>query len=120
MAGGTPDVAKGFVPGEVELLGQGVEVAERDARHRVHELLESRRIAVELLEHRLPGVLDLVLGLAGLQRFGEIAPEAIEPRIGHLEDAADVGRAALVQKCRGLGGVAVAAIPAVPVAFQEP
>ena len=43
--------------------------------HRVHELLEPGRVGVELVEHRLAGVLDLVLRLAGPQRLGEVAPE---------------------------------------------
>src|ERR671919_372428 len=67
------DVAHRLVSREVELLGERVEVAERDALHRFHELLEARGVAVELLEHRLAGVLDLVLGLAGAQRLGQIA-----------------------------------------------
>ena len=45
-----------------------VEVGARDAGHRAHELLEPRQVGVELLEHRLLAVLDLVLRLAGLER----------------------------------------------------
>ena len=34
---------------------EGLEVDARQAGHRAHELLEPRRVAVELLEHRLSG-----------------------------------------------------------------
>jgi hypothetical protein len=84
LAGGTSDVADRLVLGEVDLLSQRVGIAERDALHRFHELLQPRRVAVELVEHRLAGVLDLVLRLAGPQRLGEIAPESIKPRVAHL------------------------------------
>ena len=120
LAGRAPDVAHRLVLREVELLGQRVEVSQRDALHRGHELLEPRRVAVELVEHRLAGVLDLVLRLARLQRLGQIAPERIQPCIGHLQDSADVGRAPLVQEHRGLGSVAIAATASVAVALQEP
>lgn len=65
-AAGAPDIADGVVLREVKLLGQRLEVSELQALHRCHELLEPRRVAVELLEYRLTGVLDLVLGLAGV------------------------------------------------------
>ena len=76
LTGGAAHVAERLVLGEVELLRQRLERAHGDPGHRVHELLEPVRVAVELLEHRLAGVLDLVLGLAGPQRLGEIAPES--------------------------------------------
>ena len=101
LTGCAAHVAERLVLREVELLRQRAERARGDPGHRVHELLEPGRVAVELLEHRLAGVLDLVLGLSGLQGLGEIAPESIQPRVGHLEDPADVGRARLVEKDRG-------------------
>ena len=119
LACGAPDIADRLVLGEVELRSQRVEVAERDSRHRLHELLEPRRVAVELVEHRLAGLLDLVLGLPGLQRLGEIAPEWIEPLVGHLQDSADVGRAPLVQERRTLSRVAIAAVAPLTVPLQE-
>ena len=118
--GGASDVADRLVLGEVELLRECVEVAERDSLHRVHELLEPRRVAVQLVEHRLAGVLDLVLRLPGPQRLGEIAPESIQPGVQHLEDPADVRRALLVEERRGLRRVAIAAVGAVAVALEEP
>jgi hypothetical protein len=65
-------------------------------------------------------VLDLVLRPSRLQRLGEVAPEPIQPRVGHLEDPADVVGTALVQEGGGLGGIAVAALGTVPVPLQEP
>jgi hypothetical protein len=48
-----------------------------------------------------------VLGLSGSQRLGERAPERIQPRVGHLEDAPDVGRLRPVEKKVGFCGVGV-------------
>ena len=111
-AGGAAHVADRPVPREVELLRQRLEVAARDAGHRAHELLEASGVAVELLEHRLAGVLDLVLRATGLERLRQISPEAVEAGIRHLENPADVGRAVLVEEDGGVRGVAVAAVRA--------
>ena len=120
LTGGAADVTDRRVPREVDLLGEGVEVARGDARHGAHELLEARRVAVELLEHPGTRALDLVLRLACLQRFGQVAPERIEPGVGHLEEATDVGRALLVQERRRLRRVAIPSVVAVAVAPEEP
>ena len=53
-------------------------------------------------------MLDLVLRAAGAEPLGEIAPEAIEARVGHLEDAAHELRAVPVEEQRRLRRVAVA------------
>src|SRR5215213_332278 len=91
LAGGPTDVAERGVSGEVELLGQDLKIPQGDALHRLHELLKASRVAVELVEHRLAGMLDLVLRLAALQSLGQVTPEAIQPRVCHLQDPADVG-----------------------------
>ena len=65
------------------------------------------------------GVFYLVLRLAGFERFGQVAPEPVEPRVGHLEEAAEIGRTLLVEECRRPGGGAVATAGAVAVAVQE-
>jgi hypothetical protein len=60
--------------------------------------------------------LDLVLGLSGLERLGEVAPESVKARVAHLQEPADVGRAALVEEGGGLNGVSIAAVGSIPVA----
>ena len=62
--GRAADVAQRLERREVELLGERLEVDAREAGHRAHELLEPRQLGVELLEHALLAVLDLVLRLA--------------------------------------------------------
>jgi hypothetical protein len=118
QAGRAPDVAHRLVPGEVELLGQRLEVGPRDPLHRGHELLEPRRVAVELLEHRPAGVHDLVLGPAGPQRLGQVSPESVQARVRHLEDPSDVRGAPLVQR-RRFGRVAIAALAPDAIALEE-
>ena len=53
-----------------------------------------------------------MLRLARPQSLGEMVPEAEEPEVGHLEDAADVRRLPPVEEEIGLGRVRVdAAVP---------
>ena len=118
LAGCTAHVAERLVPGEVELLRKRSERAQGDPGHRIHELLEPVWVAVELLEHRLARVLDLVLGLASLQSLGEIPPESKQPRVGHLENPADVGRARLVEKDGGRLRIAVERITPFTLAIE--
>src|SRR5204863_2065816 len=89
-----------------ELLGDRSAGAEAEARHRLEEALQSFRIVVEDLEE-IAALLGLVLRRAGLEALGERAPEAVEPRVAHLEEAAEIGRLAAVQEELGLGGIAV-------------
>src|SRR5262245_44216748 len=119
LAGGAADVAQRLVAREVELLREGAEVARRDAAHGVHELLEALRVAVQLLEHPRAPMLDLVLRLPGAERLGEVPPEAVETRIRHLEEAADVAGAFAVEEERGLGRVPVAGRRSVAVTLEE-
>ncbi len=91
-----------------------------EAAHRGHELLEARRIGVQLVEHRAAVVLDLVLRLAGFQRRAEIVPVAEEPRVQHLQHAAHVAGLVLVEERRGVRRVAVLARGAVADAVEEP
>src|SRR5262249_28893818 len=104
---------------EVELPREGLEVEAREAGHRAQELLEARLLGVELLEHALAAVLDLVLRLAGAQRGGEVVPEAEQARVEHLEDGADVARARAVEKEAPRGRVAVARGGPGAVALEE-
>jgi hypothetical protein len=46
---------------------------------------------------------------AGAQGLGQLAPEGVQPGVGHLQDAADVGGLAPVEEVVRLGGVRVAA-----------
>ena len=120
LTGRAAHIAQSLVLGEVEGLGQGVEAAHRCAGHGVHELLQTSGVAVQLVEHRPAGVLDLVLRLTCLQRLGEVAPEPVQPGVAHLQHTADVGRAGFVEKCCRLRGVGVAGVRAVAVADQHP
>ena len=119
LAGRTTDVADGAIAREIELLGERPEVGGRDPAHRVHELLEALGLAVELGEHRRPGVLDLVLRLTGAQPFGEIAPEAIQPGVGHFEEPAHELGAVPIEEQRRLGRVAVARVGPVAIALEK-
>src|SRR6185295_19270986 len=74
---------------------------------------------VELLEHALAPVLDLVLRLARAQRFGQVMPEPEEPRVEHLEDAADITRARLVEVQRSGGSVEVLRRRTIALAIEE-
>ena len=68
-----PPTSQRAVGGEVELLRQRLKVTGRGAFHRVHELLQPGWVAVQLLEHRLPDVLDLILRLPDPQSLRESA-----------------------------------------------
>src|SRR5215213_6625051 len=116
---GPADVANGSVVGEVETLGEGTGGIERDPRHRVHELLQAVRIAVQLFEQGSAAVFDLVLRLSGLQRLGEVSPEPVEPAVEHFQQAADVGRLVGVEELRGVAGVAILAAWSVAVSLQK-
>ena len=52
-------------------------------------------------------VLGFILQLTSAQCRGEVVPESVEPVVGHLQNAADVGRLLLVQKQGCLRRVAV-------------
>ena len=104
---------------EVELLGERLEVDARDAGHRVQELLQPRRLGVELLEHPVAAVLGLVLWLPGAKRLGKILPEAEQAGVQHLEDAAHVAGAGPVQVEDTGSCVAVRRAGAVAVAIEE-
>ena len=119
QSGCAANVGERRIAAEVELLCEELEVSGGNACHRVHELLEARRVRVELVEHRPAGHLDLVLGGAGPQGFGEIGPEGVEARVGHLEDAADIGRLVPVQEHRAVRGVGVDRVGAVSRSLEE-
>ena len=93
-----PDVSEGpvLVPGEPRCDCQVCSVAEPG--HRREELLQPGRIRVERFEERCVPGLCLVLNLPGSERFGEVAPEAVQAVIGHLQDAAEVGGFPLVEE----------------------
>ena len=65
------------------------------------------RLGVKRLEEPGSAAAQFVLGQARAQRLGEVAPERIQPVIGHFEDPADVGRLAAVEEEGGFGGVAI-------------
>src|SRR5437762_13498208 len=97
QAGSAANVAKRLERREIKLIGQGLEVDARKAGHRGHELLESWRLLVKLLEHALLSVLDFVLRFAGAERLGQVVPELEQPRVEQDEDAADIAQADLAE-----------------------
>ena len=107
QAGRAADVAERLEFREIKLLRERLEVDAREAGHRAHELLQPGQVRVELLEHALLAVLDLVLRLAGAQRLGQIVPELEEPRVEHDQDAADVTRAGFVEEQRAFRRVEI-------------
>ena len=109
----------GPVRREVELLRESLEVRERDAGHRVHELLDPLRIAVKLFEQSRAAVLHLVLRLAGLERFGKVSPEWVKPRIHHLEKTPDVRAAVTIEKVSRFLGIAVLRRLALAISRQQ-
>src|SRR5262249_40003294 len=113
------DVAHGLVRREIELLRERLEVGERDAGHRVHELLEPLGVAVKLFEHSFAAVLHLVLRFARLQSFGQVSPESVKPRIRHVEKTADMGTAVAVEKVSGIFRIAVLCGLALAVSRQH-
>ena len=72
--------------------------AAADPGHRGQKAFQSSRIGIQGFEHARPAGPDFVLRLAGAERFGEMAPERIQPLVRHLENAADVGRLLAVEK----------------------
>ena len=64
-------------------------------------------------------MLHFVLRLAGLERFGEVAPETVKSRIRHLEEAAHIRAAVSVEEVSGLLRVPVSRRLSVAIAGQH-
>ena len=94
---GSPDVDDRAVAVPGELVGDRHRRAHADAGHGMEELREALSVLVEGGEEVLANG-RLVLGKAGAQRIGERAPKGVEPDVGHLQDAADIGRLGLVEE----------------------
>ena len=120
QAGRAADIAERLIAREIELLGERFEVDARQAGHRAEELLELRRVGVELLEHAfLPPCLISFCGCPGAQRFRQIVPELEQPRVEHLQNAADVARAAAIEIKSAGGRVEILRVGAVAFALEE-
>ena len=65
-------------------------------------------------------MLDLVLWLSGFQGLGEVTPESVKPCVRHLEDAADVGGARLVEKDALRLVIAVLRVAPFTLAIEQP
>ena len=83
-----------------------------DSGHGSQKLFEPGRFSVKGLEGIGGSVSNLVLRKSRAERRGEVVPKGIEPMVGHLQDAADIGRLAFVEKEVGAVGVVIAAIAA--------
>src|SRR5277367_3499541 len=68
------------------------------AGHGFQELLEPCRFGVKSYERIGATVSRLVLRKSRSERRGETAPKRIQPAVGHLENATDIGWLALVEK----------------------
>ena len=58
-------------------------------------------------------------GLAGPEALGQVAPERIEPRVGHLEESAHELWAVAIEERRGLRRVPIASLGSVAVALEK-
>ena len=103
---------------EGELRGDRLVRGLADAGHRGEEAAQSRGLGVERGEEGA-ALLHLVLRQAGVQRLGEVVPEAEQAFVRHLEHSADVGRLALVEEQAGRSGVAVRALLALEKAKRH-
>ena len=116
---GAADVAQGLVVGEVEFFGKHFTVGELEALHGVQEGFEHGRVAVKRFKDGSAGVFDFVLRLAGAEPFGQVAPEAVEPRVAHFKEAADVtGLIAVEVEIGGFGVAVLGRVPAT-VLFEK-
>ena len=103
-----------ILPGELARDGEVGSAA--DAAHGAEEVAEAIGVGVEGLEEIVTAVARLVLWFAGAKRGGEVAPEAVEASVGHLQDAADVRGLVLVEEeigGRRIGVVSVVALEAI-------
>jgi hypothetical protein len=92
---------------------------EAQAGHAGEELAQARGVAVERAEEVVAAVADLVLRLAGAQALGQRAPERVQPRVAHLEDAAGVRGLGLVEEEVRVARVAVLRLLTGPVALEH-
>ena len=119
QAGRPTHVTDRVIPGEIELLGQGLKITSRNPAHRIHELLEPLGFAIELSEHGRARVFDLVLWAAGPESVGEIAPESVQAGVGHFQEAAHELWALPIEEQRGFRCIAIAGLRAVAVAVEK-
>src|SRR5882757_2243269 len=85
------EVDEGVVALPGELVGNGHGCTHADTGHRVHELLELRRIAVKGVEEAI-ATNGLVLWFTGAKCLGECAPERIEMGGGVVENSSCIQR----------------------------
>jgi hypothetical protein len=116
---GAADVAQRLVTREIELLREGQEIAGGDPRHRLHELLEPLRLAVQDFEHAGAAVLGFVLWFAGAQRVRQVAPERVKASVGHLEESTHVLWTAPIEELQRLDGIAITRAGAFAITLQE-
>lgn len=78
--------------------------------HRAEKPVQPSRIGIERCKGVLSSTLSLVLQFTGAHGLCERSPEAIESRIRHLEDPADVGWLGSIEKQVRVWGIAVDAV----------
>src|SRR3990167_3543748 len=83
------DIGEGLVVLPGKLLRNPAAGPDAEARHGLQKPFKPLRIAIERAEEIAAGF-HLILRLAGAEPVGERPPKAIQPRVAHFEDAADV------------------------------
>src|SRR5712692_799789 len=101
------DVPKGLVSSPRESLGHDLGGTDAKSGHCLPKAAEPIWIAVEAFKRIPDSSLRFTLGLAGLQSFGKGTPEAVQSRVDHFEQAANVGGFLAIQVKIGLRRVSI-------------
>ena len=97
-----PDVGHRLVLGPGKLRGDRLVGPAAHARHRLQKLFQPCRIGVDGFKYRRASALQFALRQSRTQSLRQIVPMPKQTVVGHLQNAADIRRLALVQKkfCR--------------------
>src|SRR5215510_5964298 len=113
------DITQRAVAREIEFLGQRFKVDPRKAGHCVKELLQLRRIRIELLENTFFALLGFVLRLTGSQGLRQAVPEFEEPCVQHLQNSTYVSRALPIQIQSRRGRIEIFGVLSFAFALQK-
>src|SRR5262249_53947500 len=71
--------------------GESLRGPHAQARHGLHEAAKRFGVEVRTRKRARPTVADFVLRLTRAKTLRQVSPERIESRVGHIEEAPDVG-----------------------------